>query len=74
MTIIALTCVLVVGAAAASILGRDSVPAAGPAMATASAIIQGPVVSNKEGKERPTGCCRGCAGLVRTGANRRDPD
>lgn len=50
MTIIALTCVLVVGAAAASILGRDSVPAAGPEMATASAIVQGPVVSNKEGK------------------------
>jgi hypothetical protein len=47
-TIIALTCFLVVGAAAASILGRDSVPAAGPAMA--SAVVQGPV-SNKENKK-----------------------
>ena len=54
MTIIALTCFLVVGAAAASILGRDSVPAAGPAMA--SVAVQGAVsnqgpVSNKEGKK-----------------------
>lgn len=50
ITIIALTCLLVVGAAAASILGRDSVPAAGQEMATASAIVQGSVVSNREGK------------------------
>ena len=50
MTIIALTCLLVVGAAAASILGRDSVPSAGPAMATASTMVEGPV-SNKEGKK-----------------------
>ena len=49
MTIIALTCFLVVGAAAASILGRDSVPAAGPEMVAASATVQGPV-SNREGK------------------------
>ena len=49
MTIIAVTCFLVVGAAAASILGRDSVPAAGPAMAMVSAAAQGPV-SNREGK------------------------
>ncbi len=49
MTIIALICLLVVGAAAASILGRDSVPAAGPEMVTASATGQGPV-SNREGK------------------------
>jgi hypothetical protein len=54
MTIIALTCLLVVGAAAASILGRDSVPAAGPAMAFAA--VQDPVsnqgpVSNREGKK-----------------------
>jgi hypothetical protein len=47
-TIIALTCFLVVGAAAASILGRNSVPAAGPAMA--SAVAEGPV-SNKENKK-----------------------
>ncbi|OIQ71191.1 hypothetical protein GALL_471920 [mine drainage metagenome] len=49
MTIIALTCVLVVGAAAASILGRDSVPAAGPEMAMASATVPDPV-SNRESK------------------------
>jgi hypothetical protein len=48
MTIIALTCLLVVGAAAASILGRASVPSAGPAMA--SAVVDGPV-SNKESKQ-----------------------
>jgi hypothetical protein len=54
MTIIALTCFLVVGAAAASILGRDSVPSAGPAMVSAavqdSISNQGPV-SNREGKK-----------------------
>jgi hypothetical protein len=54
MTIIALTGLLVIGAAAASILGRDSVPAAGPAMV--SAVVEGPVsnegtVSNKESKK-----------------------
>jgi hypothetical protein len=52
MTFIALTCFLVVGAAAASILARDSVPAAGPETATASAVsatVQRPV-SNREGK------------------------
>jgi hypothetical protein len=48
MTIIALTCLLVVGAAAASILGRASVPSAGPAMA--SAAVDGPV-SNKASKK-----------------------
>jgi hypothetical protein len=48
MTIIALTCLLVVGAAAASILGRASVPSAGPVMA--SAVADGPV-SNKESKK-----------------------
>jgi hypothetical protein len=50
MTIIALTCLLVIGAAAASILGRPSVPSAGPAMATASTMVEGPV-SNKESKK-----------------------
>ena len=50
MTIIALTCLLVVGAAAASILGRASVPSAGPAMAMASAVADGPV-SNKASKK-----------------------
>ena len=49
MTIIALTCLLVVGAAAAAILGRDGVPAAGPAPVTASVAAQSPV-SNREGK------------------------
>jgi hypothetical protein len=50
MTIIALTCVLVVGAAAASIIGRDSVPAAGAATATASSVMDVPV-SNREAKK-----------------------
>jgi len=48
VTIIALTCFLVVGAAATSILGRDSVPAARPEMALQ--VAQNPV-SNKEGKK-----------------------
>jgi hypothetical protein len=47
-TIIALTCFLVVGAAAASILGRDSVPAARSEMA--SSVVKGPV-SNRESKQ-----------------------
>jgi hypothetical protein len=47
-TIIALTCFLVVGAAAASILGRDSVPAARAEMA--SSVVKGPV-SNRESKQ-----------------------
>jgi hypothetical protein len=46
-TIIALACILVVGVAATSILGRDSVPAAG--VEIAPAVIQSPV-SNKEAK------------------------
>jgi hypothetical protein len=50
MTIIALTCVLVVGAAATSIIGRDSVPAATAVMATASSGTDVPV-SNKEAKK-----------------------
>jgi hypothetical protein len=49
MTMIALTCFLVVGAAAVSILGRDSVPAAGAALVSASAAPQSPV-SNREAK------------------------
>ena len=48
VTIIALTCLLVVGAAAASILGRDSVPEAG--MVLASPVIKLPI-SNKEAKK-----------------------
>lgn len=48
-TIIALTCFLVVGAAATSILGRDSVPGAGLEMAAAS-LGQSPV-SNKQAKQ-----------------------
>jgi hypothetical protein len=55
ITIIALICFLVVGATTASILGRDSVPAAGPELAAASAAIQRPIVNrgavpNREGK------------------------
>jgi hypothetical protein len=48
ITIIALTCFLVVGAAATSILGRDSLPAARLEMA--SLVTRNPV-SNKEGKK-----------------------
>ena len=51
MTIVALICFLVVGAAATAILGRDSVPAALPQLAAASvAPVQAPV-SNKENKK-----------------------
>jgi hypothetical protein len=47
VTLIALTCLLVVGVAAASILGRDSVPAA--SSSAPSRIAQNPV-SNREAK------------------------
>jgi hypothetical protein len=47
ITIIALTCLLVVGAAAAAILGRDSVPMARSEMV--SPVVKSPV-SNREGK------------------------
>jgi len=53
ITIVALSCFLVVGAAATAILGRDSVPAAGFALASASA-VKDPVsnpVSNREAKK-----------------------
>jgi hypothetical protein len=49
ITIIALTCFLVVGAAATSILSRDSVPAARQELASAPAISN--PVSNKESKK-----------------------
>jgi hypothetical protein len=50
MTIVALTCFLVVGAAATSILGRDSVPLARLELASAStSSIQAPV-TNRENK------------------------
>jgi len=49
MTITALTGLLVLGAAAASILGRDGVPAAGPALAAAYAVAPS-FVSNREAK------------------------
>ena len=48
ITIIAMTCLLVAGTAATSILGRDSVPVAD--MATEPAIVNGPVVANRESK------------------------
>jgi hypothetical protein len=47
--IVALTCLLVVGAAATAILGRDSVPAAEYALASAPAIDN--PVSNKQSKQ-----------------------
>ena len=49
MTIIALVCFLVVGAAIAAILGRDSVPAAGDAVVASSSFGQG-AVPNRESK------------------------
>ena len=49
ITIVALTCLLVVGAAAAAILGRDSVPAARYEAAAAPA--EAAPVSNKAGKK-----------------------
>jgi hypothetical protein len=51
MTIVALICFLVVGAAFTAILGRDSVPAASPQLAAASAAVVQAPVSNKEGKK-----------------------
>jgi hypothetical protein len=50
ITIIALTCFLVVGAAAASILGRDSVPAWSGMAASLSPVVDNPV-SNRESKK-----------------------
>ena len=51
MTIVALICFLVVGAAATAILGRDSVPAAPAQLAAApAAAVQAPV-SNKQNKK-----------------------
>ena len=52
ISIVALACILVVGAAAAAILGRDSVPAAGfGSFELASAPAPKTPVSNKEGKK-----------------------
>ena len=51
MIIVALICFLVVGAAATAILGRDSVPAASPQLAAASAAVVQAPVSNKENKK-----------------------
>jgi hypothetical protein len=49
ITLVALICLLVVGAAATSILGRDSVPAA--RYENGASTIEQPAVSNKEGKK-----------------------
>jgi hypothetical protein len=51
ISIVALTCILVAGAAAAAILGRDSVPAATNSFELASAPTAQNPVSNKEGKK-----------------------
>jgi len=51
MTIVALICFLVVGAAVTAILGRDSVPVASPQLAAASAAAVQAPVSNKENKK-----------------------
>jgi hypothetical protein len=53
MTIVALTCFLVVGAAATSILGRDSVPLARFELASAStSSIQAPVANRENKKDK----------------------
>jgi hypothetical protein len=52
IAIIALTGLLVVGAAAAAILGRDSVPEAGAAMATASPAEEVPVANRQSKGDR----------------------
>ena len=71
MTIVALTCFLVVGAAATSILGRDSVPAGAVRMASASAVQTAPV-SNKEGKKDRLASSPALAhGRLRTAAGHR---
>ena len=49
-TLIALTCFLVVGATAVSILGRDGLPAAGSE--TASATVQNPVANRQNKQDR----------------------
>jgi hypothetical protein len=49
-TLIALTCFLVVGAAATSILGRDGLPAAGSE--TASPIVENPVANRQNKQDR----------------------
>ena len=51
MTIVALICFLVVGAAATAILGRDSVPAVSAQLAAASAVAAQAPVSNKANKK-----------------------
>jgi hypothetical protein len=51
LTIVALICFLVVGAAATAILGRDSIPAALPQLAAASPAVVPAPVSNKENKK-----------------------
>ena len=51
LTIVALICFLVVGAAATVILGRDSIPAALPQLAAASPAAVPAPVSNKENKK-----------------------
>jgi hypothetical protein len=48
ITIIAMTCLLVAGAAVTSILGRDSVPVAGAA--TEQTVVNSPVVANRDSK------------------------
>jgi len=50
MTIVALTCFLVVGVAVTAILGRDSAPVAPPQLAAASSVTVQAPVSNKESK------------------------
>ena len=57
MTIVALICFLVVGAAATAILGRDSIPAALPQLAAASAGRR-PGAGFEQGKQEGPACRR----------------
>jgi hypothetical protein len=50
LTLLALTCLLVVGAAATLVLGRDSVPAAGSELA--APVVTGPVANRESKKDR----------------------
>ena len=71
MTIVALTCFLVVGAAATAILGRDSIPAALPQLASASAAAVQAPVSNKENKKDRLAVVSYALAAYRTAADHR---
>ena len=72
MTIVALICFLVVGAAATAILGRDSIPAALPQLASASVACSRPGAGVEQGKQEGPACRRELrAGRLRAAADHR---